>query len=155
MALASLRTARLIRLIGQVQQDEIEIYHDRIRETVVAHLPADRLRRQHERLAILLPAAGQVDPEVLAGHYRGAGDVARASEYYARGADQAAAALAFDHAARLYRTALALDPGPAEQADRLQRKLGDALANAGRGAEAAQAYQAAAGSADRRQRRSS
>ena len=147
VALASLRTARLIRLIGQAQQDEIEIYHDRIRETVVAHLPPDRLRWHHERLAAVLSAAGPVDPELLAGHYRGAGDAARAGEYYGRGADQAAAALAFDHAARLYRTALELHPGPAEQARPLRKRLADALANAGRGAEAAQAYLNAARSA--------
>ena len=82
VALASLRTARLIRCIGQTQHDEIEIYHDRIRETVVAHLPPDRLRWHHERLALVLSTAGPVDPEVLAGHYRGAGDIGRACEYY-------------------------------------------------------------------------
>ncbi len=58
VALASLRTARLIRCIGQTQHDEIEIYHDRIRETVVAHLPPDRLKWHHERLATVLPTAG-------------------------------------------------------------------------------------------------
>src|SRR5439155_16775448 len=139
-ALASLRTARLIRCIGQTQHDEIEIYHDRIRETVVAHLPSDRLRWHHERLALVLSTAGPVDPEVLAGHYRGAGDSARACDYYSRGADQAAAALAFEHAAQLYRIALELHPGPAGQARSLWKRLGDALTNAGRGAEAAQAY---------------
>ena len=112
MALASLRSARLIRCIGQTQQDEIETYHDRIRETVVAHLSPDALRWHHERLALVLATAGPVDPEVLAGHLRGAGDFARACEYYSRGADQASAALAFDHAARLYRVALELYQGP-------------------------------------------
>jgi hypothetical protein len=138
--LASLRTARLIRLIGQTREDQVEIYHDRIRETVVAHLPPDRLRWHHERLALVLSTAGPVDPEVLAGHYRGAGDLARASEYSTRAADQAAAALAFDHAARWYRTAIELDQGPREAALPLRRKLADALANAGRGGEAAQVY---------------
>jgi eukaryotic-like serine/threonine-protein kinase len=148
VALASLRSARLIRCIGQTQQDEIETYHDRIRETVVAHLSADVLRWHHERLALVLTTAGPVDPEVLAGHLRGAGDFVRACEYYTRGADQASLALAFDHAARLYRVALELYHGSDAQARLLWKKLGDALANAGRGAEAAQAYLKAAENAN-------
>ncbi len=80
VALASLRTARLIRCIGQTQHDDIEIYHDRIRETVVAHLPPDRLKWHHERLALVLSTSGPVDPEVLAGHYRGAGEIVRACD---------------------------------------------------------------------------
>ena len=130
----------LVRSIGQSQQEEIETYHDRIRETVVAHLSPDSLRWHHERLALVQATAGQVDPEVLAGHLRGSGDLVRACEYYSRGADQAAAALAFDHAAKLYRIALELHQGPDHQARRLWKKLGEALANAGRGSEAAQAY---------------
>jgi len=147
VALASLRSARLIRCIGQAQHDDVETYHDRIRETVTAHLSPDVLRWHHERLAVVLATSGPVDPEILAGHYRGAGDAVRAYDYYSRGADQAALALAFDHAARLYRTALELHHGPGGQAGPLWRKLGDALANAGRGAEAALAYSKAAESA--------
>jgi serine/threonine protein kinase len=146
-ALASLRSARLVRRIGETLHGDIEVYHDRIRETVVAHLAYDELRWHHERLALVLSTAGPVDPEILAGHLRGAGDFARACEYYSRGADQAAAALAFDHAARLYRIALELHQGPAAAARLLWKKLGDALANAGRGREAAQAYLRAAESA--------
>ncbi len=140
VAMASLRSARLIRLIGQTQQDEIEVYHDRIRETVVAHLSPEVLRWHHDRMARVLAASGPVDAEILAEHYRGAGDTARACEYYSRGADQAATALAFDHAARLYRIAVELSERSARHAGLLWKRLGDALANAGRGAEAAQAY---------------
>ncbi len=144
MALASLRSARLIRCLGQAPNEEVEIYHDRIRETVVAHLSSESVRRNHERLALALLNSGSVDPEILAAHYRGAGQTERAFEYYTLAADQAAAALAFDHAARLYRVALELHSGTAAQAGALWRKLGDALANAGRGSEAAQVYGKAA-----------
>jgi serine/threonine protein kinase len=147
IALASLRSARLVRSIGQSQHDDVETYHDRIRETVIAHLAPEVLRWQHERLALVLSTSGPVDPEVLGGHYRGAGDPARACNHYERGAVQAAAALAFDHAALLYRTALELHQGPVNQASALARKLGDALANAGRSADAAAAYMRAAESA--------
>src|SRR5262249_32834850 len=115
--------------------------------TVVAHLPPELVRWHHDRLALVLATAGPVDPEILAEHYRGAGDLARACDYYSRGADLAAAALAFDHAARLFRIALELHPGPAGHPRFLWKKLGDALTNAGRGAEAAEAYLRAAESA--------
>jgi len=96
-------------------------------------------------LVELLALSGQPDPEVLAEHYRGAGDNRRACEFYARGAAQAAAALAFDHAARLYRIALEIhEQGANVQTQLLWNGLGDALANAGRGAEAAEAYLKAA-----------
>jgi serine/threonine protein kinase len=147
VALAALRTARLVRRIGAEQEDQVEIYHGRIRESVVAHLAPEALKRHHEHLARVLGSDGKADPEVLAEHLHGSGDTARASEHYLRAAEQAALALAFDHAARLYRIVLDLCPGPAELASSLWKKLGDALANAGRGAEAAAAYLKAAESA--------
>src|SRR4029453_347015 len=65
----------------------------------------------------------------------------------------AAAALAFERAARLYRVALDLQPGAPSERYRLWMKLGDALANGGRVIEAAQAYLTAAQGADASERR--
>ena len=142
-AAAALRTARLIRQAGPIP-DEIEIYHDRIRVSIVEQLPPDQLRQHHQRLAEVLATSGPADPEVLAGHYLHAGDLQRARAYYERGADQAALALAFDHAARLYRTAIELAPADSTVIPSLRKRLGDALANAGRGCQAARVYLEAA-----------
>jgi hypothetical protein len=80
------------------------------------------------------------DAEALAVHYFGAGEHERACEFAATAAARAAEALAFDRAARLYRFALDLRPPEREVARSLQIALGDTLANAGRGAEAAAIY---------------
>ncbi len=139
VSLAVLRSGRLIRSTGRIDTDEIETYHDRIRETVVARLEPDVTREHHRRLALVLEASGPADPEVLGVHFLGSEQPERAAEYFARAADQAADALAFERAAGLYRRARELGPGTSDPqtSHRLNVRLGDALASAGRGAEAA------------------
>ncbi|HJW13275.1 MAG TPA: protein kinase [Thermoanaerobaculia bacterium] len=140
-----LRKSHFIRTRETATRGEIEAYHDRIREAVVAGLSPDELRAHHRRLALALEASGQADPEWLAMHWKGGGDLERAAEYAASAARQASEALAFERAARLYRLALDIsDPVESESRRALRVDLGDALANAGRGAEAANSYLAAA-----------
>jgi hypothetical protein len=143
-ALAVLRAAHLVRTRSTLGRNEIETYHDRIRDAVSAGLPEDSLKEFHHRLASALLATGGADPERLARHYLGAGDAQSAAEYAAAAAAKASEALAFDRAASLYRFALNLPVGTAPDRAKLEVLLGDALANAGRGAEAAQVYLSAA-----------
>ncbi len=145
--LALLRSGRYLRGTGVGEDDQVEIYHDRIRESVVTHLTAAALADVHRRLARTLEASGRADPEVLAVHSEGAGESERAGRFYALAAAQADQTLAFDHAARLYRRALELRPDGGAEAHALRVRLGDALANAGRGVESAREYLAAAAEA--------
>jgi predicted ATPase len=124
--------------------DQIETYHDRIRETVISHLPSSILAAHHRRLALALEESGRADAEVMAIHFQGASVPERAIEYYISAAERASAALAFDRAAELYRAALGLRPEDGDEDFRLRSRLADALANAGRGAEAAREYLASA-----------
>ena len=143
--IGELRHANLICTTGSHPNDTIEPYHDRIRETVLIHLEVGERKRSHLLLAAALERAGTRDAEALAHHWQEGGARELAYGYSVAAADQATSALAFDRAARLYRRSLDLAaPGSAAIGD-LRRKLGDALANAGRGLEAAQAYQAAVG----------
>ena len=106
--LAFLRSARLVRTRGSGDATAVEIYHDRIRETLVASLDADVRRHCHHRLALTLQASGRAQPDTLAVHFFGAGDLATAGHYYLTAADAAADAMAFDRAAEYYRQALNL-----------------------------------------------
>jgi serine/threonine protein kinase len=147
VALARLRAGRLLRGVGRPESPEIETYHDRIRETVINRLAPSVLREHHRRLALVLDASRQSDPEVLAIHFQEAGEAGRAGTYFALAAAQAAEALAFDRAAKLYRLALELQAPRGVEECQLRSRLADALANAGRGAESAREYLRAAASA--------
>jgi tRNA A-37 threonylcarbamoyl transferase component Bud32/tetratricopeptide (TPR) repeat protein len=140
VALALLRAGRLVRSTGRAETDEVETYHDRIREAVVSRLDGETARGHHHRLALALEASGHGDPEVVGLHFLASGLPERAAEFFIRAADAAAETLAFERAAALYRRALGLAPLHPRQEQSLRTRLGDALASAGRGADAAQAY---------------
>src|ERR1041385_8678084 len=139
--MTALREAQFVRTSGTGYG--IEVYHDRIAETLAASLE-DNMRRQiHRRLAQTIESRGFDDPEALYHDYLGAGDKRRAALHAEAAARKAASALAFDRAAMYFRRALELMPQDADVLE-LRIGLGDALANAGRPAEAASEFLEAA-----------
>jgi serine/threonine protein kinase len=136
---ALLRSANFVRSSGSGER--IEVYHDRIRETLVAQLDAGRRARRHLRVAEALVARGVDDPEALFEHYRAGGDRAQAAVFALEAARKAGETLAFDRAALFYRHALELAPGRQPE---WKAGLAQALSNAGRPAEAARAFLEAA-----------
>jgi eukaryotic-like serine/threonine-protein kinase len=136
--ISSLRAAQFLRTGGPGHT--LELYHDRIRETLTTQLDPKKVAQIHRRLAQALEARGVDDPEALFEHYLGAGERVRAATHAAVAARKAASALAFDRAAGFYRRALELAPVRDAELVDLKRGLADTLANAGRPAEAAQAY---------------
>jgi hypothetical protein len=144
-ALALLRAERLVRGTATRRGEQLETYHDRIRETVVRHMNATVQVEHHRRLAQVLEASG-ADPEWRAVHFLGAGDWAQAGRCFAQAADRAAESLAFDRAARLYRQALALrsSGGEDKTARKLRIRLAEALGQAGHAAQAARVLHVAA-----------
>ena len=139
----ALRSQRLVRTQAVRGKVALEPMHDRVRQAVLAGLDDASRRALHGRLQAALEAEGG-EAEALAVHALGCGDLARASANALAAAHQAVTALAFERAARLFQ--LALDAMPRDHAERarLQEQRGDALSNAGRGKEAADAYRAAA-----------
>ena len=142
--IAGLLAEHFIRASAVTVEDALEPYHDRIRETALRRLVPLELRDWHARLALALETMGGGELSELAMHWQGAGDALRAADYSARAGDEAMAAFAFDRAARLYRTSLALLPKGAAERPSLFLRLGDAHNNGGRGHDAAGAYLAAA-----------
>lgn len=118
-------------------------YHDRIRETALAHLSDDRATELHRAIARVLEARQPDELEALATHWAGAGEPEAGGAYALAAAQRAESTLAFDRASQLYADALELLVDLPERAIWEERRAG-ALVNAGRGVEAASAFLAAA-----------
>ncbi len=136
-AVSIARVGHLVRTSGTGESSRIEPYHDRVRETVVAMLDEDSLRACHLALAHALRETVSPDPEALFVHFRAAGAIEDATTHALRAAEKAARALAFDRAVALYQFAMEMTGKPPRD---LRVLLADGLANAGRGAEAADEY---------------
>lgn len=167
--LAVLRSGRLIRSSGSADLEEVETYHDRIRETILSHLSADVVKEFHHRIAVVLEsatqgpnqggvesiaAADEGSPALrtqtskrifdLAYHFDAAGESERAFPFALAMAEQARSQYALEIAEQLYRIA---ERG-AENADNATRyqvaeNLGDVLMLRGRYPDAAVRFKAA------------
>jgi tetratricopeptide (TPR) repeat protein len=149
-ALAVLRISQLTRTSGAHADDMVEPYHDRIREAVFADLGEHRRPVLHGLLADALEGGDPrlQDPHMLLRQLEAAGQTERAGAQAERAALVARDALAFEQAAGLYLAALRLGRHTDEARRVVQVNLGDALANAGRCAEAAEAFFVAAEGAE-------
>lgn len=140
---STLRSRRLVRSTGPTHARRIETYHDRIRDVVLARIDSPSLRSIHQRIAATLEAARIDEPDILATHFLGAGMEGRAAQYKWMAGERAEASLAFDRAAGLFRESLELTPGRTD-AWAVERRIAEALVNAGHGAKAAQTFRSAA-----------
>ncbi|PKN45107.1 MAG: hypothetical protein CVU59_09995 [Deltaproteobacteria bacterium HGW-Deltaproteobacteria-17] len=142
---ARLRVLHLLRTSGPGPEDLVEPYHDRVREAVQARMEDGARLAAHRSLVKVLRAMRNVEPERLAAHLEIIGEKAQASELISEAADQASSALAFNRAADLYKDAIGLRREDGQDADPeslrdLFIQMGTALANAGRGRDAAYAF---------------
>jgi hypothetical protein len=140
--LSELRAARLVHSTSGRVDDLVDIAHDRVRQVARATISPDEARELHARFAATFEFG--IDPLRAAGHWREAGQPARAAQRFADAAARAAEALAFDRAVALFETALELGEWTDERRRDLEVGLADALANAGRGEASARHYLAAA-----------
>jgi serine/threonine protein kinase/tetratricopeptide (TPR) repeat protein len=133
---AELKAGRLLRGVGD---DRLEPWHDRIREAVVSALVPALTLQIHSGLAEALRGSN-ADVEVVAFHLSMAGRDTDALSATLDAARQASRQLAFERAAVLFRRGLSQLPAGDPRRPELCAALGDCLAEAGHGKEAADAY---------------
>ncbi len=145
-----LRVSNLVRGHGGRRKDTIESYHDRVRDAVTQNLADGDRGHRHTRLSEAMESSPLASerPELLLRHLEAAGRHKKGAQYAQDAAKRAVEAFAFEQAAEFYRTALRLGNFAGEELRNLQIALADALAHAGRGADAADYYFAAAEGAD-------
>ncbi|HZN91829.1 MAG TPA: hypothetical protein VFB81_03970, partial [Myxococcales bacterium] len=123
----------------------VDVAHEQIRETVLARLPEADRQERHRRLATALMSERErgARPGLIGFHLQRAGSEDTAAQALREAADTAAARLAFDLAADLYRRGLKLTGEPLTRR-LLQLGLSTVLAGAGRIVDVADALLAAA-----------
>lgn len=129
-AVARLESRSLVRVQSQEGGTRVEAYHDRIREAVAAELPRATRVGHHHDIAISLEALDDAEPDLLAHHFHEAEELPKAADYSLIAADKAYEALAFEHAAELYRSAREWDDRGSHRSRSLRTKEAHSLANA-------------------------
>jgi hypothetical protein len=139
----TLRGLRLVRTRDVSGERLLEVYHDRVRETVQAALSNDESERLHAALLQELERLGRDDHDWLHTLALGAGQRGPAFRHGLLAAERASESLAFERAAELYSKCLVLFNGEIELYV-LWMKMAAAQAYCRRGYESAKAYSSAA-----------
>jgi len=134
---------RLLRSRTVHGREEVEIYHDRLRATILAGMSRAARELRHRELARALEAAGGRDSERIAAHYYQSRDFSLCAKYALKAARRASEVLAFQDAVRFFEMALSTGVLDSNEQRTVHSQCADALANAGRGAQAAEHYIAA------------
>jgi hypothetical protein len=142
-AVELLTSQRFLITLGRSHHGPLQPSHDRVRRAVLRGLTPSALATLYRELALAQEGSGSPDAEALAMDWSRAGDLERAAPYAENAAHLAAASFAFDRAGALLRVALSGTSDP-ERRRLLHAALGEALANSGRGFEAARAFASAA-----------
>lgn len=129
------------KLVRTRRDQELDCFHDRVRQVMVGLIAKQRLSSMHRCLAEALERDFEADPTERATHWDLAQEPQRAVKAYEHAANEALRALAFVQAERLYERALALlGDVRDERRARLMVGRASALACTGRSAEAAELY---------------
>jgi serine/threonine protein kinase len=105
---SALRAERLARTDGAGTTAQIETFHDRVRESILAHTPRLDVARYSGALAHELQTSSDADAETLAVLFEQAGELGRASSCYAAAVPRAVAVFAFERAELLAQKAIEL-----------------------------------------------
>jgi predicted ATPase len=113
-AVKMLRLARLVRSTGAKLTDEIETFHDRVRESITKFLEEAASRDYHLQIAGALELNEEAAPETIASHLQ-SGQSPRAACFYELAGERAIHVLAFDRAEEYLKQATGLAPTAADR----------------------------------------
>jgi hypothetical protein len=139
-ALDELLLARLLRPIS-ADQPVYDVYHDRFRK--VPYEALDDKEQIHRRLGLAIECSQEKNIDALLWHWSLAGDLAKTKQYTLIAAEDAAAKLAFHHAARLYANVLESDPSDRLEEARRHHRMAELWEYAGDYESAVEALKAA------------
>lgn len=139
-AIAFLSNIHLLRGYAGGNGTLVELYHDRVRESVTGAMTREQLTADHALLARVLESQPEPNAAAIAVHYEAGGQPAKAGLFAAMAASRAESTLAFESAARFWRMAVESGAFGADEMRSLRFRLASALGSAGHGAEAASVY---------------
>ncbi len=136
-----LRLLRAEQLVRASDRGVLNVFHDRVRDAVIARADRQTQRLRHLSIARCLERLSRPDLEALAHHFDAAGERASAATYAERAGEAARLAMAFGRAAAMFQ--LAIDRSTTPPAA-LYEKLAEAHLDAGANVAAGEAFLAAA-----------